>query len=179
MEDFKKHIKPFGIIKKTVEKDPMTPKYIKPDGTKVIEQETPDGLVVYEILPNHTVICRSYNKSGTLFLDWIRRRSLEIGHIYDECEQAIYEYDLVYDKNNTAIQKTEYGFKYHDNGVKAREFIIVTPSEIKTEILYNEKGERTSKIEYRGTVKTFFDKDDKPFKREIDRGSGGIITENL
>ena len=42
---------------------------------------------------------------------------------------------------------------------------------------YNPK--EIEKIEERGTVKTWFDENDKPIKREIDRGSGGIITQDL
>lgn len=30
-----------------------------------------------------------------------------------------------------------------------------------------------------GSCKTWFDINDKPIKRQIDRGSGGIITEDL
>ena len=44
---------------------------------------------------------------------------------------------------------------------------------------FDETGKRTEKIVERGTVKTYYDENDKPIKREIDRGSGGIITENL
>jgi hypothetical protein len=179
MENFKNHIKPFGVLKKKIEKDPMTPKYIKPDGTKVIEQKSETGTVVYEISPDCTLITRSYTKSDKLFLDYIRHGNLEIGHIYDEFEQVIYEFNSLYDEHNKFVKRKEIGFNYHDNGKKSREFIIDSSSEIKTEILYNENGEFNVKIEHRGTVKTYFDKDNKPFKREIDRGSGGIITEEL
>ena len=67
----------------------------------------------------------------------------------------------------------------NDNGVKSKETIILTPGEIKTELLYDESGAYSGKIEYRGAVTTWFDKDNSPCKREIDRGLGGIITESL
>lgn len=179
MENFKNHIKPFGIIKKTIEKDPMMPKYIKPDGTKVIEQQTEFGLTVYEISPDCTVISRTYDKQDKLFVDYIRRRNLEIGHCYDEFGQAVYEFNSFYNEHNVLVRKTEFMFEYNDNGKKSRELISVSNSQAKTEILYDENGQRVVKIEHRGTVKTYFDENDKPFKREIDRGLGGIITEEL
>ncbi len=179
MENFKNHMKPFGIIKKTVEKDPMAPKYVKPDGTKVIEKEDEFGLTVYEICPDCTLISRTYDKQDRIFVDYIRRRNLEIGHRYDEFGQIIYEFNSLYDENNVLARKTEIEFEYHDNGTKSREFKKVSDSQIQTEIFYDELGNRTSKIEHRGAVKTYFDKNDKPFKREIDRGSGGIVTEEI
>ena len=179
MKDFKNMMKPFGLIKKKVEKDPMTPKFVKPDGTKVIEQETPLGTTYYEISPDCTVICTTYDKSGKLILDWIRRRNLEIGRQYDEYGKIVYEYNSLYDKSNTLAQKIEIQYEYFDNGVKSKETKIIIPGEIKTEIIYDKEGKQKEKIEYRGSVKTWFDENDKPFKRETDRGSGGIITENL
>lgn len=172
-------MKPFGIIKKTVEKDPMAPKYVKPDGTKVIEKEDEFGLTVYEICPDCTLISRTYDKQDRIFVDYIRKRNLEIGHRYDEFGQIIYEFNSLYDENNVLARKTEIEFEYHDNGTKSREFKKVSDSQIQTEIFYDELGNRTSKIEHRGAVKTYFDKNDKPFKREIDRGSGGIVTEEI
>lgn len=179
MENFKNHMKPFGIIKKTIEKDPMAPKYIKPDGTKVIEQENDFGLTVYEMCPDCTLISRTYDKQDRLFVDYIRRRNLEIGHRYDEYGNIVYEFNSLYDEHNVLARKTEIEFEYYDNGVKSREYKIISDSQIQTECLYDEQGNRTAKIEYRGAVKTYFDENDKPFKREIDRGSGGIITEEL
>ena len=179
MEIFKNHIKPFGIIKKTIEKDPMTPKYIKPDGTKVIEQENEFGLTVYEVCPDCTLISRTYDKQDRLFVDYIRRRNLEIGHKYDEYGKKVYEFNSLYDEHNVLARKTEIEFEYHENGTISREFTQVSDSPIRTEILFDTDGNHTVKIEHRGAVKTYFDKDNKPFKREIDRGSGGIITENL
>ena len=44
---------------------------------------------------------------------------------------------------------------------------------------FDENGTLAEMYEQRGSVKTWFDKDGKPIKREIDRGSGGIITEDL
>jgi hypothetical protein len=179
MENFKNHIKPFGLIKKTIQKDPMTPKYIKPDGTKVIEQQNEFGLTVYEICPDCTLISRTYDKQDRLFIDYIRHRNLEIGHQYDEYGKAVYEFNCLYDEHNVLARKIEYLYEYYDNGVKSHEFQKTSDSQIQVEILYDESGKRTSKIEHRGTVKTYFDENDKPYKREIDRGSGGIITEEL
>ena len=169
---------PFDFLKKKA-KDPMAPKYIKPDGTKVIEQPCDLGLNVYEISPDCTVINRTYNHSDKLILDYIRRRNLEIGHTYDEFGKVVYEFNNLYDETNTLVKKTEFEFEYYDNGVKSKEIILVTPGEIKTEIIYDKTGKQIEKIEFRGSVKTWFDENDKPIKREIDRGSGGIIKEDL
>ena len=53
------------------------------------------------------------------------------------------------------------------------------PEEVFVITNFDESGEKIEKIEKRGSVTTWFDKNDKPIKREIDRGSGGIITEDL
>lgn len=180
MENFKNHIKPFEMFKKQTEKDPNEPKYIKPDGTKIIEKESPlGGKAVYEIAPDGVVICRTYNKSDKLILDYIRKLNLEIGHTYDEFQKVIYEFNAVYDENNKLARNKEIGYEYYDNGIKSKETIILTPGNLKSELHYDEQGQYSGKIEYRGSVTTWFDKNDKPYKREIDRGSGGIITENL
>ena len=179
MENFKNHIKPFGFLSKKIEKDPMTPSYIKPDGTKVIEQESSTGKVVYEMSPDCTLICRSYDKQGRLFLDYIRRRNLEIGHTFDEYGKKIYEFNSLYDEHNVLAKKTEIEFQYYDEGNVSVEIVVFKPGDIKTETHYDKQGKQTEKIEYRGTVKTWFDENNKPIKRQIDRGSGGIITEDL
>ncbi len=167
------------MINKNVAKDPMTPKYVKPDGTKVIEQESPLGRVIYEISPDCTVICMTYDKSDRLILDWIRRRNLEIGHTYDEFGKMITEFNSLYDEHNVLAKKTEISYEYYDEGGKSRELIVVLPGEIKTEVKYDKSGKQIEKIEYRGSVKTWFDENNVPIKREIDRGSGGVITEDL
>ena len=179
MDNFKNHIKPFGLINKAPEKDPMAPKYIKPDGTKVIEQQTPLGLTVYEVNPKGLLISRSYDHENKLILDYARKGNTEIGHSYDEFGRKTYEFTTLYDEHNKFAKRTEIQYEYHQNDVKSREFIVNTPGVVQTEILYDPDGIRIDKIEHRGTVKTFFDINDKPYKREIDRGSGGIITEEL
>lgn len=179
METFKNHIKPFGLLKKQIETDPMAPKYIKPDGTKVIEQYDEFGKTVYEISPKGLLISRRYIGEDILIMDYARRANLEIGHKYDEDGRVIYEFNFLYDEHNVLARKNEIEFKYHDNGKKSQETIINTPGNIKIVIKYDETGTRLEKVEHRGSVKTYYDKNDKPFKREIDRGSGGIITEEL
>ena len=178
---FDKHTKPFDFIKKNVNNDPLAPTRIKPDGTKVIEQNSQYGTIVYEIKPNGLVICMTYTKDNKLILDWARRVNLEVGHSYNEDKKIVYEFQSYYDENDfkNLKRKTENFYEYHDNGVKSFEIELVTPGDVKTEIKYDEQGIQTEKIETRGTVKTFYDKNNKPYKREIDRGSGGIITENL
>ena len=179
MENFKNHIKPFGMLRKPPIKDPMAPSYIKPDGTKVIEKIEEFGKTVYEISPDHTLISRTYDKQDNLILDYARRVNLEIGHRFDEFGQKIYEFEAFYDEKNTFVRKKETEFTYNNEGKLIRSFTVPTPGQIKTEILYDESGNMTEKIEYRGSVKTFYNSENKAYKREIDRGSGGIITEEL
>lgn len=179
MEKFKKYFEQFNFFKKTPKKDPMTPKYIKPDGTKIIEQENEFGKVIYHISTDGTVVCLSYDKSGKLFLDWVRRTNLEIGRRYDEYNKVVYEFNSLYDEHNVLAKKTEMEYEYYDEGGKSKETIFVTPGDIRTEIMYDKQGNQTQKIEYKGSVTTWFDGNDKPVKREINRGSGGIIKEDL
>ena len=159
--------------------DPMAPSYIKPDGTKVIEKQEGLGLNVYEKCPDGALIFRSYDKQNRLVLDFARDRNFEIGNQYDDAGNVIYKYESVYDENNKLAIKKEYDIEYYDNNTKKSEIITVFPNEFTTYIHYDESGKRVEKIEERGTVNTFFDENDKPIKREIDRGSGGIITEDL
>ncbi len=166
-------------FEKKENKDPMAPSYIKPDGTKVIEKQEGLGLNVYEKCPDGALIFRSYDKQNRLVLDFARDRNFEIGNQYDDAGNVIYKYESVYDENNKLAIKKEYDIEYYDNNTKKSEIITVFPNEFTTYIHYDESGNRVEKIEERGTVKTFFDENDKPIKREIDRGSGGIITEDL
>lgn len=166
-------------FEKQKEKNPMAPSYIKPDGTEVIEMQEDFGLRVLEKNPNGTLIMRCYDKKNRLWLDYGRQGNFEIGHHYDEFGNMDYKYDSVYDEHNVLAMKTEYDMEYHDNGVLKAEVITTLTGNITTYCQYDETGKRIEKIEERGTVKTYFDENDKPFKREIDRGSGGIITEQL
>ena len=166
-------------FEKKENKDPMAPSYIKPDGNKVIEKQEPYGLTVYEKCPDGALIFRSYDKQNRLVLDFARDRNFEIGNRYDEVGNVIYKYESVYDENNKLAIKKEYDIEYYDNNTKKTEIITAFPNEFTTYISYDEKGKRIEKIEERGAVKTWFDENDKPIKREIDRGSGGIITEDL
>lgn len=179
MENFKKFFQSFGVGQKKVESDSMAPSYIKEDGTKVVEQVFENGKVVYEISPNGLLISRSYTKDDKLYFDYGRKANYEIGHGYDEDGRVICEINSLYNEHNELVKKTEVAFKYHDNGVKSQEITTVTPGNSKVEIYYDEKGELTEKIVCQGSVKIWYDKNDKPFKRQIDRGSGGIITEDL
>lgn len=179
MENFKNFLQSFGFAPKKVEPDPMAPSYIKEDGTKVVEQVSENGKVVYEISPNGLLISRSYTKDDKLYFDYARKANYEIGHSYDQDGRVICEVNSLYNEHNKLVKKTEIEFKYHDNGAKSQEISTVTPGNSKVEIHYDEKGELLEKIVHQGTVKTWYDKNNKPFKREIDRGSGGIITENL
>ena len=63
MEEEKKHFNPFNFLKKEAPKQSaVVPTRIKPDGTKVIEEETPFGKTIYEIKPNGLLISMTYEK---------------------------------------------------------------------------------------------------------------------
>ena len=138
-------------FEKKPNKDPMAPSYIKPDGTQVIEQ----------------------------IMDYARDRNVEISHHFDEFGKMIYKNESVYDEHNVLAKKDEYDYDYYDSGAKKTEIITSFPGEVTTYMQFEENGKRIEKIVERGTVKTWYDENDKPLKREIDRGSGGIITEDL
>ena len=179
MKEEKKHINPFDFLRKKTQKDELKPKYVKPDGTKVIEEESFFGKTIYEIKPNGLLISMTYDKNDKIVLDYARRTNLEIGHMYDEYGKMIYEFNSLYDEKNILAKKTEIEYDYYDEGGKSKETVLVTPGDITTEITYDKSGKQIEKIEVRGSVKTWFDETDKPIKREIDRGSGGIIKEDL
>ena len=159
--------------------DPLEKKYTKPDGTEVIEKKELTGKIVYEKCPDGALLFRSFNNAGVLVLDFARDRNFEIGHRYDTTGKMVYKYDSVYDENNVLAQKNEYDFDYYDDGKKKLEVVSTFPTGTITYLQYDNNGKRIEKIVERGTVKTWFDENDKPIKRETDRGSGGIITEDL
>ena len=172
-----------NFFKNPIEQDKknnrMVPSYIKPDGTKVYEQENEYGTVVYEVCPNHTYISRTYTKSGQLVCEYARKNNLELARNYDEADRIVAQIDVVYDEHNVEAMRTESTFTYYDNGVKASETIKEQPSGLTKVSNFDETGKPVERYEIRGTVKTWFDENNKPIKREIDRGSGGIITEDL
>ena len=114
-----------------------------------------------------------------LIIDYARRTNLEIGHTYDELGKMIYEFNSLYDEHNVLAKKTEIEYEYYDEGQKCKETILITPGDKITEISFDKDGKQTEKVETRGSVKTWFDENDKPIKRQIDRGTGGIIEEDL
>lgn len=174
------HIKPFGFLKQQAQNVTPGPNvYVKADGTKVTEKDDEYGKSVIEVCTDGTVIGHFYDTKGVLRQDYIRKLNVELVHHFDELGIMTDELMNVYDENNKLAKQTEKAYEYYDNGIKSLEEILESPSDIKTTNKYNQKGERTEKIVQRGTVKTWYNADDKPVKREIDRGAGGIITENL
>ncbi len=155
------------------------PSYIKEDGTKVYEKDMPFGSFVYEICPDKAFLSRRYDKKGNLLSDYARSKNFEIGRIYDEMQRLVYKFDAVYDENNKLGLKNEYSYLYYDNGAKKTETLKVFPAEIVTVTNFDENGKFKEKYEERGSVKTWFDESGKPIKRQIDRGSGGIIEQDL
>ncbi len=187
MADFEKnievHMKPFGFLgkgaKASANAQPAKKTYVKADGTKVTEEENEFGTSVIEVCKDGTVIAHFYDKQEVLRQDYIRRLNVELVHHYDETALMTDELMNVYDENNELAKQTEKVYEYYDNRVKSLEEILESPNEVKTTIKYNENGERIEKFVQRGTMKTWYDINDVPIKREIDRGSGGIITEDL
>lgn len=174
------HIKPFGFLKQQAQSImPGEHVYVKPDGTKVTEKEDEFGKSVIEVCTDGTVIGHFYDKKEIIRQDYIRKLNVELVHHFDYLGIMTDELMNVYDENNKLAKQTEKVYEYYDSGVKSFEEILESPSDIKTTIKYNQKGERIEKIVQRGTVKTWYDINDKPVKRQIDRGAGGIITEDL
>ena len=157
----------------------MLPSYVKEDGTKVYEKDDPVGRIVCEVSPDKVYISRTYNHKGQLISEYARDRNLEIGRQYDEFDRISCQVDIVYDENNVQAIKKEYTFSYYDSGVKKSESVTEYPADITNVSMFDEQGNLIEKYEQRGSVKTWFDNQGKPIKREIDRGSGGIITEDL
>ena len=157
----------------------MQPSYIKNDGTKVYEKDEPYGHVVYEISPDKFYISRVYNNKEQLIFEYARHKNLETGRQYDEFDRVAYRLDIVYDENNKEAMRSEDSYTYHDNGNKKSETVKELPGNLSKVSNFDENGKLTEMYELRGSVKTWFDEQGKPIKREIDRGSGGIITEDL
>ena len=132
MQNFTNFIKSFGKFQETNEKDPMEPSYIKPDGTKVVEQVSEFGKTVYEINPIGLLISRSYTPDGRMYFDYGRKANFEIGHAYDEFGNVTSEVTCLYNEHNVQVKKTEIKYEYHDNGKKAKETTTVIPGDIKT-----------------------------------------------
>ncbi len=179
------HMKPFGFLQQTMKSaqnsnvDLSKKTYIKPDGTKVTEEKKGDWTSVIEVCPDGVVIGRFYDKNSTLRQDYIRRLNVELVHHYDETGVMTDELTNLYDEHNVLAKQIEKVYEYFDNGKKSLVEILESPSDVKTTIKYNENEEQVEKYIQRGTMTTWYDKDDRPIKRQIDRGSGGVITEDL
>lgn len=179
------HMKPFGFLQKTMKStknsnvDLNKKTYVKPDGTKVTEEKGNDSTSVIEVCPDGVVIARFYDKNDTLRQDYIRRLNVELVHHYDEYGIMTDELTNLYDEHNVLAKQIEKVYEYYDNGKKSLVEMLESPSDVKTTIKYNEKEEQIEKYIQRGTMTTWYDINDKPIKRQIDRGSGGVITEDL
>lgn len=179
------HMKPFGFLQKTM-KSSQNPSvdlnkktYVKADGTKVTEEKQEYGTSVTEVCTDGTVIARFYDNREVLRQDYIRQLNVELVHHYDEYGMMTDELTNIYDENNVLAKQIEKAYEYFDNGKKSLIETLESPSDIKTTIKFNEKEEQIEKFIQRGTMTTWYDVNDKPIKRQIDRGSGGIITEDL
>ncbi len=183
MKNFKNIFNTFSVSKgqpKTSEQGiPLANVYRKADGTKVTEQFYEYGKNVMEICPDGAVIMRFYNTHDDLIQDYIRHLNIEIGRIYDLSKLITSEFMNVYDEHNKLARRTEKTYEYFDTKTKSEESIHEFPEDVKTHIKYDIYGKRIEKYIQKAAVKTYYNEDDKPFKREIDRGSGGIITENI
>ncbi|MFI3300186.1 MAG: hypothetical protein R3Y28_02075 [Candidatus Gastranaerophilales bacterium] len=158
---------------------PLNRAYVTRDGVRVTEVENDFGKTVMELFPDGVLISRLYDKKNVVRQDYIRKRNLELVHRYDEGNVKIVEIMKLYDEHNNLARTVEKMFQYHDNGKKMSEVSTEIPSGIKTFIQYNESEVIIEKIVQRGSVKTFYNAEDKPFRREIDRGTGGIVFEDI
>ena len=153
--------------------------FIKPNGTIVTEIKTPDGLIVQEKSPNKSFIVRCYNSENEVYMDYIRKGHFEIGHCYAD-NLIIYEYDCAYNNQNQIMVKNEKQYFYNNDNQKIYEIQFQFPKNTRIEFKYDETGNILEKIDVKGAVKTYLDPlTDKPIKRVIDRGSGGLITEDI
>lgn len=168
-------------LKKSEEiKKEMKPIYVKKDGTKVYETKNEFGTMVWQMNSDGVFIMHGYNDEEKIICDLVRKFNFEVGHEFNELEKVSHEFTNLYDeKNEKLIKKIDIYFNYHSNGKISSKIEINETTQVKTIINFNENEEQIEKIIERGTVKTYYDKDDKPYKREIDKGSGGIITEEL
>ena len=157
----------------------LQPSYIKDDGTKVYEKDESYGHVVNEVCPDGAFLSNIFSEKGRIISSYARQKNLEIGSFYDEFGKEVYKFESVYDEHKKLAIKKEYNYEYYDNGKMKSETFKTFPEEVFVITNFDESGEKIEKIEKRGSVTTWFDKNDKPIKREIDRGSGGIITEDL
>lgn len=182
-ENIKKHIKPFLSLKSdnkdNFNMQPASKTHIRSDGTKVTEMQESDGVTVTEIHKDGTVVVLNFDMKNTLRQDYSRRLNVEIVHHYDETSLMTDESMNVYDENNKLKIKVEKIYQYHDNKNKKSEIIIDSSKDLKTHINFDENGIMKEKIVQQGTVKTWYNADGKPVKRELDRGSGGKIIEDL
>lgn len=142
--------------------------YIFDDGTRTVREDRADGSRFFQY----------YGSDGKLTVDSHEGTEIETMHHYDKDGKVITE-----GTNNTKENTSEYkNYKYYDNG-QPSEVIVTNSKDLRTNCetttRYDEKGNQTEKFEQKGAVTTYFGVDNKPIKRETDKGQGIIETEDL
>ena len=138
------------------------------DGTRTVREDRADGSRFFQY----------YGSDGKLQRDSHEGTEIETSHAYDKDGRIIGE-----GLNNTKENTSEYkNYKYHDNG-QLSEIVDSNYENFhvnnETTTRYDENGAQTEKFEQKGAVKTYYDADNKPIRRETDKGQGNIETEDL
>ncbi|MDR1327582.1 MAG: hypothetical protein LBJ74_04170 [Heliobacteriaceae bacterium] len=174
----------------------------KPDGTKITELsdeksrlvtiENPDGTtekfteffygngsIIMEDTENGGNIKKQYDAYGNLVMTlesapgWMRNRKLdEDGRIIEENEVNHENHEKV-----TASVKKKYAYHHNDN-ISQVDYSF-RPEGTKVTMRFDADGNFIEKFEKKAAVTTWFDETDKPIRRQIDKGQGYIVTEEL
>lgn len=120
-----------------------------------------------------------YNSQGQFTSEYTSENGKSIGKDYDQNGRVTCLHVKEQDKNGKTIVDKFTNYEYGDDGnVRSETVYDCMTSEITT-LKYDENGNRTEKFVKKGAVTTYYDAEDKPVRRETNKGAGIIVTEDL
>ena len=151
-----------------------------PDGTteKFTEFFYPNGSIIMEDVENGS-IKKQYDQYGNLITTletapgWMRNRK------FDEDGRIIEENEINHEDNTKITSSVKAKYAYHHNNNISQIDYSFHPEGTKMTMRFDADGNFIEKFEKKASVTTWFDEAGKPIRRQVDKGQGYIVTEEL
>lgn len=119
------------------------------------------------------------NSEGQVISDWTRKDGEYIAKMYDSDGRVTYLHKEIQNENGETVSDTITDYGYDDSGKIINEKVYNALTGEQTVVKYDENGGVEEKFMRKGAVTTYFDADDKPIRRETNKGQGIVVTEDL
>lgn len=157
--------------------------------TVVSETKNPDGSTTTHMsngsfkISKHdevgNVQTKHYNPQKQLTFEYTRENGKSIGKQYDQDGRVTILHNEERDENGKTVVDKFTNYEYSDNGNIKSESVEDRITGETTTLKYDENGNRTEKFVKKGAVTTYYDAEDKPVRRETNKGAGIVETEDL